>query len=84
MAVKVYSTMTCPFCNMLKEYLKQKGIPFQNVFVDEDDKAREEMMAASGGFLGVPFTVITRDDGTQEMIIGFDKNKLNQVLGITE
>lgn len=83
MLVKVYSTTTCPYCKMLKEYLAGHNVAFNEVLVDEDEAGREEMMAASGGFLGVPFTVIIRDDGTKETVLGFDKNKINQVLGIS-
>jgi hypothetical protein len=36
----------------------------------------------SGGFLGVPFVVIIKDDESKETIVGFDKNKINQVLGL--
>lgn len=68
---------------MLKDYLTESGITFENVFVDQDEKGREEMMAASGGFLGVPFTVVTKDDGTKETVLGFDKNKINSVLGLS-
>lgn len=82
MQVKIYSTVTCPYCKMLKDYLTEHGIPFENVFVDQDEKGREDMMQASGGFLGVPFTVITKDDGTKETVLGFDKNKINSVLGL--
>ena len=67
---------------MLKEYLKEKGKDYVERLVDQDDAAREEMMAASGGFLGVPFIIVTKDDGTKENVIGFDKGKLNTLLGI--
>ena len=50
--------------------------------MDTDDAARAEMMAVSGGFLGVPYTVITKD-GTKEGVIGFDKGKLDSILGLT-
>jgi hypothetical protein len=40
------------------------------------------MLASSGGFLGVPFTVIQKDDGSRENVIGFDKGKLEQILPI--
>ncbi|MBI4059149.1 glutaredoxin family protein [Candidatus Microgenomates bacterium] len=83
MRVKIYSTVTCPYCKMLKDYLTEKKITFENVFVDQDEKGKEEMMQASGGFLGVPFTVITKGDGIKETVLGFDKNKINDVLGIT-
>ncbi len=80
MNVIVYSTTTCPYCKMLKDYLKEKGIPFAEKLVDVDDAAREEMMTSSGGFLGVPFTVIVKDDGTKTTILGFDKGKLEASL----
>ncbi len=68
---------------MLKDYLKEKNFPFTEKLVDVDDSAREEMMASSGGFLGVPFTAIVKDDGTKETVLGFDQGKLNSVLGIS-
>lgn len=67
---------------MLKDYLKEKNISFVEKLVDQDDSAREEMMTSSNGFLGVPFTVITKDEGTKETVLGFDKGKINSVLGI--
>lgn len=82
MTVTVYSTTTCPYCNMLKNYLKENGVAFNEKLVDQDDAAREEMMKESKGFLGVPFTVITKDDGVKEDVIGFDKGRLGSVLGI--
>ncbi len=82
MNITVYTTTTCPYCKMLKDYLGKNNISFAEKLVDQDDGARAEMMAASEGFLGVPFSVITKDDGTKETVLGFDKGKINQVLGI--
>ena len=82
MQVTVYSTTTCPYCKMLKDYLKEKGISFTEKLVDQDEQARDEMARESGGFLGVPFTVVVKDDGTKETIIGFDRGKVNQILGL--
>ena len=82
MKVIIYSTTTCPYCKMLKDYLKEKGVEFNEKLVDQDDAARDEMLAASGGFLGVPFVVIEKDDASKENVIGFDKNKINQALGL--
>ena len=78
----VYSTTTCPYCKMLKDYLKEKNIIFTEKLVDMDETAKTEMAASSGGFLGVPFVAITKDDGTKETVVGFDKGKLNSILGI--
>lgn len=80
MKIVVYSTTTCPYCLMLKNYLKEKNIAFEEKLIDSDDKAREEMLALSGGFMGVPFTAVEKDDGTKEIIVGFDKGKLEQLL----
>jgi len=82
MTVTVYSTTTCPYCNMLKNYLKENGVAFSEKLVDQDDAAREEMMKESKGFLGVPFTIVTKEDGTKEDIIGFDKGRVNEIMGI--
>ena len=67
---------------MLKDYLTEKSIAFTEKLVDQDDTAKEDMMKASGGFLGVPFSVIMKDEGTQETVIGFDKTRVNELLGI--
>ncbi len=82
MTITIFSTTTCPYCKMLKDYLKAKNIAFVEKLVDMDDTAREEMMVSSGGFLGVPFTTITKDDGTKDTVLGFDQGKLNSLLGI--
>ena len=62
--------------------MEEKNLMFTEKLVDMDDAAKTEMMAASGGFLGVPFTLVIRDDGARETVIGFDKGKLDSVLAI--
>lgn len=80
--VTIYSTVTCPYCKLEKEYLDSKGIKYENIFVDQNPKAAEEMVKISNQ-MGVPFTVITKDDGSQEAILGFDREKINSALGLT-
>lgn len=80
--VTIYSTVTCPYCKLEKEYLDSKGIKYENIFVDKDPKAAEEMVKISNQ-MGVPFTVIAKDDGSQEAILGFDREKINSALGLT-
>ena len=82
MTVTVYATITCPYCKMLKGYLSEKNVAYTEKLVDQDDAAQKEMAEASDGFMGVPFTVVSKDDGTKETIIGFDKGKVNKVLGL--
>ena len=62
--------------------MKEKGIAFTEKLVDMDDAAKTEMMASSGGFLGVPFILIIKDDGARDTVVGFDKGKLDSVLAI--
>ena len=83
MKVTIYSTTTCPYCKLLKTYLKEKNISFTEKVIDTDDAAREEMEKISGGFLGVPYSVIVKDDGTEVKVVGFDKGKFNETLGIS-
>lgn len=83
MKITVYSTTTCPYCKMLKDYLSEKGFAFEEKLIDTDERIRLEMEKISGGFLGVPFTIVEKDDQTKETIFGFDKGKLNSALGIS-
>ncbi len=80
MNIKIYSTTSCPYCKMLKDFFKEKGIDYVEKMVDQDEIVKKEMELESGGFLGVPFTVITKDDGTKQTVIGFDRGKLEEVL----
>lgn len=79
--VKVYSTTTCPYCNMEKEYLRQKGVEFEDILVDQRQDKIQDMVDTCGS-MGVPCTHITRDDGTEERILGFDKARIDAALGI--
>ena len=80
MQIIVYSTTTCPYCKMLKDYLNGKSIDYVEKLVDLDELAKNEMMASSGGFLGVPFTVVVTDDGKKETVVGFDQGKIDQII----
>jgi glutaredoxin 3 len=79
--IKIYSTATCVFCRAEKQYLDEKNIAYDVIMVDEDEAAADEMIKRSGQ-MGVPFTVITQDDGTEIDILGFDQPKLAAALGI--
>ncbi len=74
--VTVYSTPTCSWCTTLKNHLKNNGIVYSEIDVSKDQKAAQEMVRRSGQ-QGVPQT----DIGGQ-MIIGFDKTKINSLLNL--
>lgn len=79
--VTIYSTATCGFCKMLKSYLTDKGVSYDVKMADEDQKIAQELYEKSGQ-LGVPFTIITDEDGSQEAILGFDRGRINAALGL--
>lgn len=74
--VTVYTTPTCTWCNALKAHLRKHGIRFTEVDVASDPNAAEEMVSKSGQ-RGVPQADI---DG--EIIVGFDKVRINRILNI--
>jgi glutaredoxin 3 len=82
MQITVFSTTTCPYCKMLKDYLGQKNVIYTEKLVDNDEAAKDEMMKKSGGYLGVPFSVVTKDSGEEVRIVGFDRMKFDEIMGM--
>lgn len=76
--ITIYSTPSCHFCHMAKEYLTEKGIPFVDINVAEDAEKRQEMISLSGQ-MGVPVIRIEND-----IIVGFNKPVMNDLLDIKE
>lgn len=74
--VTVYTTPTCTWCNTIKTYFREKNINFTEINVASNPAKAEEMVKKSGQ-QGVPQT-----DINGQMVIGFDKNKINSLLGI--
>ncbi len=74
--IKVYSTPTCVYCVTLKEFFKEKGIEFEEVDVSLNEEAAREMIMKTGQ-MGVPVVEIG-----EEVIVGFDRDKINQALGL--
>ncbi|PIR85381.1 NrdH-redoxin [Candidatus Kaiserbacteria bacterium CG10_big_fil_rev_8_21_14_0_10_45_20] len=75
--VTIYSTPTCHFCHMAKEFFEKHNIAFTNYNVSSDPERRSEMMQKSGQ-MGVPTIFIDN-----EMIVGFDKARIKSLLEIT-
>ncbi|MFH1664729.1 MAG: glutaredoxin family protein [Candidatus Omnitrophota bacterium] len=74
--VKVYSTPTCPFCIRAKQFLKDNNVEFENIDVSASPEKSREMTEKSGQ-MGVPVL-----DIGGEIIVGFDKEKIAQALGL--
>ncbi len=74
--VTIYSTPTCHFCQMSKEFFKENNIAFTEHNVAADLEKRQEMIQKSGQ-MGVPVITIG-----EELVVGFDKAQLSTLLGI--
>lgn len=72
--VTIYSTKTCAYCHMTKQYLEGKGVEFEEVKVDEIPGGAEQLLEASGQ-LGVPVLKIS-----DETIIGFNREAIDGAL----
>lgn len=74
--ITIYSTPGCSWCNTLKAYLKQHNIAYTDIDVSRDQKLAEALIKRSGQ-MGVPQT-----DINGEIIVGFNKPRINELLGI--
>ncbi len=72
--VRVYSTPTCPYCHMAKDFLKQNKIKFEDIDVSKDREKAQEMIEKSGQ-MGVPVIEIGK-----KILVGFDKEELKKAL----
>lgn len=76
--VTIYSTPTCHFCHMAKDFFKEKDVVFEDFDVSTDLEKRKEMINKSGQ-MGVPVILIG-----EQLIVGFNKPKIVELLGIKE
>jgi glutaredoxin 3 len=72
--ITVYTTNSCPYCVMMKNFLSNNGLPFKEVNVQQDQAAANRLVATTGQ-LGVPQTEING-----QWIIGFDPEKVMSFL----
>ena len=72
--ITIYSTPTCHFCHMAKEYFKTKGWEFTDVNVAGNIEKQKELVAKSGQF-GVPVIIIK-----DKVIVGFDRPKIDVLM----
>lgn len=77
MKVVVYSTPTCPWCNVAKQFLKEHNIEFTDYDVSKDSEKAQEMIMKSNQ-RGVPVIEING-----KIIVGFDKEAIKRALGLS-
>jgi len=75
-SVKVYSTPICPYCVVLKKFLGEHNIEFEDVDVSQNEEAAKEIIEKSGQ-MRVPVIEING-----EIVVGFDKEKISTLLNI--
>jgi len=74
--VQIYSTPTCSYCHMAKDFFKKNNVSYEDFNVATDLEKRKEMVEKSDQ-MGVPVIIID-----SELIVGFDKAKISRLLGI--
>ena len=74
MNVIIYSTPSCGYCNLAKDYFKKNNINFTDHNVGADSGKAEEMFKKSGQ-MGVPVI-----DINGQIIIGFNKSAIEKAL----
>ena len=80
--VVIYSTSSCGYCKMEKEFLTEKGVEYTDIDVASDQEAAAQMVEKTGQ-MGVPVTIVTQDDGTEEVLVGFEQDRLSELLQLT-
>ncbi|MBP9763450.1 MAG: glutaredoxin family protein [Candidatus Pacebacteria bacterium] len=76
--VLMYTTPTCQYCKMAKEFFQEKGVEYTEFDVSTDEAKRAEMVDKSGQ-MGVPVIMVEGD-----IVVGFDQPKLKELLSITD
>ena len=76
--VTIYSTPTCHFCHMAKDFFTSKGVVYEDFDVSADIEKRKEMLDKSGQ-MGVPVIIIG-----DKLVVGFNKPQIVELLGIKE
>ncbi|HYH74800.1 MAG TPA: glutaredoxin family protein [Candidatus Saccharimonadales bacterium] len=73
--VTIFTTNTCAYCVMVKKYLSNKGIAYEEVNLDQNPERQAEALEISGA-LTVPVTVVTQQDDSRDVVVGFNLAKL--------
>ncbi|MEX0668286.1 MAG: glutaredoxin family protein [Candidatus Saccharimonadales bacterium] len=78
--VTIYTSNTCAYCHATKEYFGKKNVEYNEINIDEQPDRRQELVDISGQ-MAVPVIMVTKDDDSKEMIVGYNVPKLASVLG---
>jgi glutaredoxin len=73
--ITIFTTNTCAYCGMVKKWLGAKGHTYEEVNLDLNPERQEEAFKLTGQ-LSVPVTVITKQDDTKQVIVGYNLAQL--------
>jgi len=73
--ITIFTTNTCAYCAYVKKWLDSKGHSYQVVNLDDHPERQAEALELSGA-LTVPITVVTKQDDSKEVVVGFNLAKL--------
>ncbi|HEX5797304.1 MAG TPA: glutaredoxin family protein [Candidatus Saccharimonadales bacterium] len=73
--ITVFTSNTCAYCVMVKKWLGAKGHQYEEVNIDQQPERQKDAFELSGQ-LAVPVTVVTKDDDTKEVIVGYNLARL--------
>ncbi|MCK5027560.1 MAG: NrdH-redoxin [Candidatus Pacebacteria bacterium] len=79
--VNIYSTPTCGYCKMAKEFFTENNVEFNDYNVATDEEKRNELIELTEQ-MGVPVITITEEGGEPEIIKGFDRPRVSELLGL--
>ncbi|CAM3428752.1 glutaredoxin family protein [Cytobacillus oceanisediminis] len=68
--ITVYTTNTCPYCTMVKNFLDQQGLSYKEVNVQQDQRAAQKLVETTGQ-MGVPQINVNG-----KWVLGFDPNSI--------
>ncbi|MBX4188772.1 glutaredoxin family protein [Candidatus Saccharibacteria bacterium] len=73
--ITIFTTNTCSYCAMVKRFLDMKGQSYQVVNLDDNPERQAEALELSGA-LTVPITVVTKQDDSKEVVVGYNLARL--------
>lgn len=73
--VTIYTTNTCAYCVMVKKWLQAKGHSYEEINLDQNPERQAEALELSGA-LTVPVTVVTKQDDSKEVVVGYNLSRL--------
>lgn len=73
--ITIFTTTTCAYCPMVKKFLTAKGLTYDEVNLDQNPERQAEALEMSGA-LTVPITVVTKEDDSKSVVVGYNLAKL--------